>query len=155
MNSKYKLAMVIAAVALISAATAGAATWWMAAPRPTAAHDVAPKKAESPKKPTKYVTLDKVIVMLRHGPNETETHYLAADLVLAALDDKEKATKDHLPLLRSIAVRSLAGFTMQVASGMTVEQYADHLNKSFNASYAKEQLEKPFSEVMIGKLVIE
>ena len=72
MNSKYKLAMVIAAVALISAATAGAATWWMAAPKPNAAHDLAPKKAESSRKPTKYVTLDKVIVMLRHGPNETE-----------------------------------------------------------------------------------
>ena len=35
------------------------------------------------------------------------------------------------------------------------EQYAAELNKVFNANYAKENHIKPFSEVMVGKLIIE
>jgi flagellar FliL protein len=93
--------------------------------------------------------------MLRRSPGDTEAHYLSADLVLATTDDHERHAKEHLPLLRSIAVRALSGYTLPVASNMTVEQYADHLNKTFNASYARERTDKPFSEVMIGKLIIE
>jgi flagellar FliL protein len=154
MNSKTKLMIAFAGVALVSAAAAGGAAWWFAA-MPAGPAGAEPKKIEVSKKPAKYVTLDKVIVMLRRGPNDTEAHYLSADLVLATTDDKERHAKEHLPLLRSIAVRALSGYTLPVASSMTVEQYADHLNKTFNASYAQERMEKPFSEVMIGKLIIE
>jgi flagellar FliL protein len=93
--------------------------------------------------------------MLRRAPNEAEAHYLAAELVLATDEEKEKMTKEHLPFLRSLTVSALSGYTMQSASALTVEQYAQLLNKSFNASYAKERMEKPFHEVMIGKLIIE
>jgi flagellar FliL protein len=150
-----KLIISIAAVALLSAAAAGGAAWWLL-PKPQAVGRQ-PKKveAEIDKKPLKYITLDKVIVMLRRGPNETEAHYLSADLVLAAPVDKEKHTKEHLPLLRSIAVRALSGYTMATASQMTVEQFAEHLNKTFDASYAQDRIEKPFAKVMIGKLIIE
>jgi flagellar FliL protein len=154
MNNKTKLMMAFAGVALASAAAAGGAAWWYGA-RPAAPAGAAPARVEAPKKPARYVTLDKVIVMLRRGPNDAEAHYLSADLVLATSDDQERHTKEHLPLLRSIAVRALSGYTLAVASGMTVEQYAEQLNKTFNASYARERIEKPFSEVMIGKLIIE
>jgi flagellar FliL protein len=96
-----------------------------------------------------------VIVMLRRGPNEAEAHYLSTDLVLATDEERERRTKEHLPLLRSIAVRTLSGYSLPDASAMTVEQYAALLNKTFDASYAKENHLKPFSEVMIGKLIIE
>ena len=92
--------------------------------------------------------------MLRRGPEES-THYLSADLVLATTAKKEKETKEHLPLLRSLAVRTLSGYTMTDASAMTVEKYAAALNASFNANYEHEHTDKPFSEVMIGKLIIE
>jgi flagellar FliL protein len=157
MNSKTKMIIAFAGVALLSAAAAGSAAWWLA-PKPAApaaGTAAEPKKAEVSKKPAKYVTLDKVIVMLRRGPNDAEAHYLSADLVLATTEDKEKHTKEHLPLLRSIAVRALSGYTLPVASAMTVEQYAEQLNKTFDASYASERLDKPFSQVMIGKLIIE
>jgi flagellar FliL protein len=153
MNSKTKIIIGFAGVALVSGLAAGGAAWWFA--RPAAPEGAEPKKLEISKKPAKYVTLDKVIVMLRRAPNDAEAHYLSADLVLATTDDKEKHTKEHLPLLRSIAVRALSGYTLSTASNMTVEQYADQLNKTFNASYAQEHMEKPFSEVMIGKLIIE
>ncbi|MFL6675091.1 MAG: flagellar basal body-associated FliL family protein [Massilia sp.] len=147
--------MTVAAVALLSAAAAGATAWWLL-PKPQAVgHEPKKLEADADKKALKYITLDKVIVMLRRGPNETEAHYMSADLVLATPLDKERHTKEHLPLLRSIAVRALSGYTMAAASQMTVEQFAEQLNKTFNASYAKDRIEKPFSEVMIGKLIIE
>ena len=148
-----KLIIAFAGVALASAAAAGTAIWYMTPTQGASAE--APKKVAPQKKPAKYVTLDKVIVMLRRAPNEPVAHYLAADLVLATTDKQEKETKEHLPLLRSIAVSALSAHTLAEASNMTVDQYAAKLNQTFDASYAAENREKPFSEVMIGKLIIE
>jgi flagellar FliL protein len=151
-----KMIIAIAGAVIVSAAGAGGAVWWFM-PKPAVA--AGPRKAEADKpregKPLKYVTLDKVIVMLRRGPDENDTHYLSTDLVLSTEASKEKETKENLPLLRSLAVRTLSAYTMKEASGMTVEQYADQLNKSFDANYDHEHTEKPFVQVMIGKLIIE
>jgi flagellar FliL protein len=155
--SKMKMIIAIAGAVIVSAAGAGGAVWWFM-PKPAAAAGAA-RKAEQDKprdgKPVKYVTLDKVIVMLRRGPEDTDTHYLSTDLVLSTEVSKEKETKENLPLLRSLAVRTLSAYTMKEAANMTVEQYADQLNKSFDANYEHEHTEKPFVQVMIGKLIIE
>ncbi|MBD8543528.1 MAG: flagellar basal body-associated FliL family protein [Massilia sp.] len=148
---KSKLIIAIAAVAVLAAAAAGGAMWYTST---TAGAAVAAKPAPETKL-TKYVTLDKVIVMLRRAPAEQATHYLSVDLVLATTAADEKATKEQLPLLRSIVVSALSARTMTEASAMTVDQYAAELNKVFNANYAKENHIKPFSEVMVGKLIIE
>ena len=95
------------------------------------------------------------IVMLRRAPNEAAAHYLSVDLVLATNAELEKEAKEHLPLLRSIVVSALSTHTLAEANAMTVDQYAALLNKTFNANYEKENHEKPFSEVMVGKLIIE
>jgi flagellar FliL protein len=154
--SKMKTIIAIAGAVILSAAGAGGAVWWFM-PKPATAAGAEKKEAEKPKeaKPVKYVTLDKVIVMLRRAPNEAESHYLSTDLVLATSPEKEKETKENLPLLRSLAVRTLSNYTMAEASTMTVEKYAEQLNHSFNANYAHTHAEKPFEEVMIGKLIIE
>lgn len=149
---KAKLIIAFAGVALAAAAAAGGAMWYMK-PAPSAGA-VAAKPAPE-KSLTKYVTLDKVIVMLRRAPNEQAAHYLSVDLVLATKPEDEKTTKEHLPLLRSIVVSALSARTLAEASSMTVDQYAAELNKTFNASYEKENHVKPFTEVMIGKLIIE
>jgi flagellar FliL protein len=153
---KMKTIIAIAGAVIISAAGAGGAVWWFM-PKPAAAAGAEKKAAEKPRdaKPVKYVTLDKVIVMLRRGPNEADTHYLSTDLVLATSPDKEKETKENLPLLRSLVVRTLSNYTMAEASSMTVDKYAEQLNRSFNASYEQNHAERPFEEVMIGKLIIE
>lgn len=161
MNSKLKMILGVVAIVLVSAGAAGGAMWWMksqeaasgAPGAPLAAH--AETKKEKSGKPVKYVTLDKVIVMLKRGPNETTTHYLSTDLVLATDEEGEKPTKEHLPLLRAVAVRALSSYTLAEASAMSVEQVAAQLNKTFNANYASEEREKPFGEVMIGKLIVE
>lgn len=156
MNSKAKLTVAFLAVALLAAGAAGGAMWYLAPANATAkGAKVEEPKKELEKKPAKYVTLDKVIVMLRRAPNEVAAHYLSVDLVLATTAEQEKEAKEHLPLLRSIAVSSLSAHTLAEANAMTVDQYAEQLNKTFNASYEKENHEKPFSEVMIGKLIIE
>ena len=148
---KAKLIIAFAGVAVAAAAAAGGAMWYMnPAPATGAVAKPAPEK-----KPTKYVTLDKVIVMLRRAPNEQAAHYLSVDLVLATTPAEEKEAKEQLPLLRSIAVSALSARTMAEASSMTVDQYAAELNKVFNANYEKENHIKPFSEVMVGKLIIE
>jgi flagellar FliL protein len=151
---KAKLIIAFAGVALAAAAAAGGAMWYMK-PAPAAAAGAVAAKPAPEKKLTKYVTLDKVIVMLRRAPNEAAAHYLSVDLVLATAPEDEKTTKEHLPLLRSIAVSALSARTMAEASSMTVDQYAAELNKTFSASYAKDNQVKPFSEVMVGKLIIE
>lgn len=154
MNSKAKLITAFLGVALLAAGAAGGAMWYLApAQSGKAATADAPKALE--KKPTKYVTLDKVIVMLRRAPNEAAAHYLSVDLVLATNAEQEKEAKEHLPLLRSIVVSALSAHTLSEANAMTVDQYAALLNQTFNASYEKENHVKPFSEVMIGKLIIE
>ena len=148
---KSKLIIAIAAVAVLAAAAGGGAMWYTST---TAGAAVAAKPAPETKL-TKYVTLDKVIVMLRRAPAEQATHYLSVDLVLATTAADEKATKEQLPLLRSIVVSALSARTMAEASAMTVDQYAAELNKVFDANYAKENHIKPFSQVMVGKLIIE
>ncbi|MDB5748915.1 MAG: flagellar basal body protein [Massilia sp.] len=158
MNSKLKMMIGVVGVVLVGAASAGGAMWWMQAQEqavPGAAAKLEPKKKEKSDKPAKYVTLDKVIVMLRRGPNEATTHYLSADLVLTTTVDQEKQAREQLPLLRAVAVRALSAHTLADASSMTVEQFAAQLNKTFDASYASEERDKPFDEVMIGKLIIE
>ena len=57
--------------------------------------------------------------------------------------------------MRSIAVKALSSYSMEKAQTMTVDQFAEQINQAFDASYAKEKAEKPFTEVMIGKLIIE
>ena len=158
MNTKVKLIGGFVLVALLAAGAAGGTMWYLAKPAAGHAEVAEAKPAATPatgKKARRYVTLDKVIVMLRHGPGDADTHYLSADLVIATTEENEKLAKSHLPLMRSIAVSTLSGFSMDKAQAMTVEQYAEQINKAFTASYEREQMEKPFSEVMVGKLIIE
>lgn len=151
--SKKKLIIALVAVAVLVGGGIGGAMWFLA--KPAAPGSAAAKPAPEKKEEPKYVTLEKVIVMLRRGEGESDSHYLSVDLVLTTSEKKEKLTKEHLPLLRSIAVRALSNYTMAKASSMTVDQYAEQISHAFEAHYVKENAEKPFSEVMIGKLIIE
>jgi flagellar FliL protein len=162
-NVKLILAMVLAC--LLCAASAGGAAWWFlrtaakpAAAAPGTAGHAAPAvapEAQVEHKEYKYITLDKVIVMLRRTPGEAVSHYLSADLVIATSDKQEKETKEHLPMLRSVAVQALSAFPMAKAETMTVDQFAVEINRAFAASYARNGKERPFANVMIGKLIIE
>ncbi|SCK17544.1 flagellar basal body-associated protein FliL [Vogesella sp. LIG4] len=120
--------------------------------------DARPARHEAPVvevKDYKYVSLDKVIVMLRDHAGAPLNHYLAVDLVFRTSGDDEAMTKEHLPLLRSIALRALSAYPMDQARLMNIDQFAAALNKAFSAAYQREGRPKPFTEAMIGKLIIE
>jgi flagellar protein FliL len=151
-----KLVLIVAAVLLVGAGAAGGAVWYLkgsAAAPDKAGKSVAEEK--KPAEPMKYLTIDKVIVMLRRQPGDTVPHYMSADLVISTTLKQEKEAKEALPLLRSVAVRALSALPMEKASMMTIDQFVEELNKAYDEAYAKEQRERPFQQVMIGKLILE
>lgn len=156
MKKNFKLILVVALVGLLAAAAAGGAVWWTLSHKAAdgAKHEAAAPKQE-PAPDYKYVTLDKVLVMLRGRGGEAISHYMAVDVVFKALPENEKRTKEHLPLLRTVAVKALSTYTMDAAQAMTVAQFAEVLNKAYRESYAAERREPPFAEALIGKLIIE
>lgn len=165
--NNLKLVIAFVLVCLLGAGIAGGAAWWYLRPAPAAttpaaaaaagaaSASAAAATAHADHKNYKYITLDKVIVMLRRSPGEAVSHYLSADLVIATSEDKERLTKDHLPMLRSVAVQALSAYPMAKAEAMTVDQFAAEINRAFTDSYAKDGKERPFANVMIGKLIIE
>lgn len=142
---------------LIASAGAAVAWWGLRASQPaeTIAEKAAAEKAAAEKYPAKYVSLEKVIVMLRHEVGDPTSHYMAVDLVFKTAEKQEKLTRDHLPLLRSVAVRALSTLTPGKAGAMSVDELAAEVNRAYVESYAAENRDKPFSDVMIGKLIIE
>src|SRR5437868_5788007 len=146
-----KLIIVVALAGLSSVAVGGAATWWMlkphlqgkggaqaaevgAAPTSGAQGGVATQQAPvvTDTRAYRYISLDKVIVMLRNTAGEPVSHYLALDLVFMSPNESEKVTRDHLPLLRSVAVKALSQLTMETASHLTVEQLTQQINEAYS-----------------------
>ncbi|MBY0237922.1 MAG: flagellar basal body-associated FliL family protein [Burkholderiaceae bacterium] len=156
MNKKLVIAVV--AVMLLGGGVAGGTWWYLSKKAPAAEHGKEAKHEEAKPantEPPKYITVEKVIVMLRRSEGESVTHYLSADLVVATTAKQEKECKEHLPLLRSVAVKALSALPMAKASTMSIDQFSEELNKAFEETYARDKREKPFSEVMIGKLIVE
>jgi flagellar FliL protein len=159
-NMKVIIAIVLAVV--VGGAVAGGAVWYMSKGGEAPAADAKDAKKKPEKKeekksgePPKYLTVDKVVVMLKHQPDENVTHYLSADLVVSTSAKREKEAKETLPMLRSVAVKTLSNLPMATARVMTIDQFAAELNKAFDHEFEEEGREKPFDEVMIGKLIVE
>lgn len=158
-----KIIIIFAAVAVLAAGVAGGAVWFMSSrggeEHAADAKDARKKPARKEEKksdlPPKYLTVDKVVVMLKHEAGDTVTHYLSADLVVATDAKREKETKETLPMLRSVAVKTLSNLPMASARVMTIDQFAGELNKAFDQEFENEGRDKPFDEVMIGKLIVE
>lgn len=153
-----KMVLIVAAVLLLGAGAAGGAVWYLMGSKAAPAGTAQAAKASEEKKPgepLKYLTIDKVIVMLRRQPGDTVPHYMSADLVISTTLKQEKEAKEALPLLRSVAVRALSALPMEKAAMMTIDQFVEELNKAYDEAYAKEQRERPFQQVMIGKLILE
>ena len=156
-NMKIIIAFVL--VAVFGAAVAGGAVWYMSRGNDAVADSKDKKAVKKEEKksdqPPKYLTVDKVVIMLKRQPADAVTHYLSADLVVATDAKREKETKETLPMLRSVAVKTLSNLPMASAKVMTIDQFAGELNKAFDHEFEEEGREKPFDEVMIGKLIVE
>jgi len=172
MKTNVRLIGIVVLVAALAAAGAAGAVWWKLggghaadAKADKADKGVANAKGVQADKavPTevkpgpdyKYVMLDKVLVMLRGRSGEAVAHYMAIDIVFKSLPDQEKRAKEHLPLLRTVAVKALSNYSLEAAQSLGVGQVAEALNQAFKDSYAAEGHEPPFAEALIGKLIIE
>jgi flagellar protein FliL len=152
MKKSLKIIVFVLVGLLLVAGSGGGVWWWMQRKAPTG--DAAVAKPAFDKQEYKYLSLDKVIVML-HGGMDAQSHYLAVDLVFKMVLEKERKVKEDLPLLRSIAVMALSKYPLEKASAMTVEQLAADINAAYVASYKHDNYEMPFVEAMISKLIIE
>lgn len=138
-----RIALVALLTALLVAGAGGAAFWWWqgrAAPSPV---------REAPK-PARYVSLEKVVVMLKGAPG-AEPHYMAVDLVFRSDEEGEARVKAQLPYLKSLAVRTLSRLTLDQAQAMSVDDY----HRLLARSYAAMDGERAFGEVMLSKLIVE
>lgn len=152
MKKSLKIIVFVLVGLLLLAGSGGAVWWWLQRKAPAA--EAAAEKPAFDKQEYKYLSLDKVIVMLRGGV-DAQSHYLALDLVFKSTVEKEHKVKSDLPLLRSIAVLDLSKYSLEMASEMTVEQLAQKINAAYVASYKNDNHEMPFVEAMISKLIIE
>ena len=155
-----KIVAAVLGVTVVAVGLGAGTTWWlMKGGNAIATADAAPAPNEQElpfdDRVFKYVSLEKVIVMLRGVEGEPAPHYLALDLVFKTPEDDERAAREQLPLLRSVAVKELSTLTMDRAGRMTVEELTDQVTKAFAARYAKDRTERPFVDVMIGKLIVE
>jgi flagellar FliL protein len=149
---KSKLVIGAAGGLLVLTAAGAGAWWWLHSPL-RARFEA--KAAEPDTRAYKYVSLDKIIVMLRKPTGDATSHYIALDLVFKTPAESEEAMREQLPLLRSVAVRDLSGVTMEDINHFTIDELTRHINKAFGQSYPTNHAGKPFTEAMIGKLIVE
>jgi len=148
MNKKTKIMLIAASVLVLAAAAGGGYYAWA---RPAGSKPVAAK----PSIEYKYVSLDKVLVMLRGENGEAVPHYMALDLVFKVMPEEEAHTKAHLPLLRTIAVKAMSVNTVKSAMSMSIDQVAQSLNTAYVQAYRDDGHKPPFVEALVGKLIIE
>lgn len=146
---KNKVAVFIVLGLILAAGVGGAVAYYFK-------QDSTPKVAKPVLVEYKFATVDKIIVMLRNDDGSSlSTHYIAMDLVFRTSKEKEADIKNHLPFLKSTAVRVLSHLDLNKANKMTIEDYHTLLNKEFATAYVSVGSEKPFSDVMVSKLIVE
>ncbi|WP_116810652.1 flagellar basal body-associated FliL family protein [Steroidobacter cummioxidans] len=155
-----KIVAALVGVAVVAVGIGVGATWWLMKGGSAIASAEAAPVPEEELPPVddriyKYVSLEKVIVMLRGVEGEPAPHYLALDLVFKTPEKQERIAREQMPLLRSVAVKELSTLTMDRAGKMTVEELTATMNKAFSDRYARDRQERPFVDVMIGKLIVE
>lgn len=146
---KNKVAVFIVLGLILAAGVGGAVAYYFK-------QDSKPEVAKAVLVEYKFATVDKIIVMLRNDDGSSlSTHYIAMDLVFRTSKEKEADIKNHLPFLKSTAVRVLSHLDLNKANKMTIEDYHTLLNKEFATAYVAVGSEKPFSDVMVSKLIVE
>lgn len=151
------IVLVVFIIALLGGG--GGVFWWMHKQNAAAGKNTAAPVAEVEEvvdeKDLKYLTLEKCIVMLRQDDGTASSHFLMVDLVFKIKKDREELVKEQLPYLRSLTVGILSRLTVQKAGAMSTEQYRQLLRLAFKNAYAASHQDKPYLDVLIGKLIIE
>lgn len=151
MNSKTLVAILLAVIVLLLAA-GGAGFWWIQQ-QAGSKHSEAVAPVEK-KAPGRFISQEKIIVMLKSATPDSQA-YMSVDLVFRSSDELLPQAKEQLPFMKSIAVRALSNLSREQAASMTVDDFQLLLMQSYTETYRKEQLTRPFSDVLVSKLIVE
>ncbi|WP_459624910.1 flagellar basal body-associated FliL family protein [Burkholderia sp. 3C] len=158
-----KRKLIVIGIVLAAAIAAGVATavlggiWSPGASRAKAPGTAAVSKAAAPAATIRphYVTLERLIVMLRDRVPAAHPHYLSLDLVFGAADTKqEKRLREQQPMLRALAYRTLAGYDVDQVRQMPVDALAAKLKAGYLAAYGTTEA-LPFADVLISKMMVD
>lgn len=151
MDDMKKIIVVTVITALAVLVVAGSIVYWSTGRGASAVR----VKDVSDAQNNRFVSLDKVVVMLRAEETIPEMHYIMVDLVFRTSEKQEADVKGQLPFLKSVAVRSLAQLNLTKATAMSIDDYQQLLDKAYAITFVREGRVRPFSELMVGKLIIE
>ena len=146
--------ILIGIVVLVCAGAAGGAWWWVqqkGGTTPAASAAAVKLDASQPS----YLTLDKIVVMLRPEPDRAQNTYVSVDLVFRTDKAHAKEFKGELPMLKGVAVRTLSKLDVAQAKAMAIEEWTDLLNRDLMAAYEQQLSQRAFDQVMVSRLIIE
>lgn len=151
--NKKSVGIIIGAAVLVCAGVAGGAWWWVQQ-QGTAAPAVSTAAKLDASQPS-YLTLDKIVVMLRPEPERAQNTYVSVDLVFRTDKAHAKEVKGELPMLKGVAVRALSKLEVAQAKAMSIDEWTDLLNRDLMAAYEQQQSRRAFDQVMVSRLIIE
>lgn len=146
---------IIIGVALLVCAGAAGGAWWWVQQQGAATTPVVSTAAKLDASQPSYLTLDKIVVMLRPDPERTQNTYVSLDLVFRTDKSHTKEVKGELPMLKGVAVRTLSKVDVVQAKAMTIDEWTDLLSLDLMAAYEQQQSRRAFDQVMVSRLIIE
>lgn len=146
------IGMIIGVALLVCAGAAIGAWWWVQQAAGGAKTAQAVKLDAS--QPS-YLTLDKIVVMLRPEPDRVQNTYVSVDLVFRTDKVNAKEFKGELPMLKGVAVRSLSKLDVTQAKNMAIEEWTDLLSRDLMGAYEQQPNRRVFDQVMVSRLIIE
>jgi flagellar protein FliL len=146
---------IIVGLALLLCVGAAAGAWWWVQQQSGGAADKAAPTVQLDASQPNYLTLDKIVVMLRPEPDRTHNTYVSVDLVFRTDKTHAKAFKGELPMLKGVAVRTLSKLDVAQARNMAIEEWTDLLSRDLMAAYEQHLSPRMFDQVMVSRLIIE
>lgn len=105
-------------------------------------------------KPQKFIEVKNVVVTLQTA--EHEQHYLLMDLAFATSDKEGQQKVNELsPVLRGTTVSLLSTIDYDALREMPMDTLRQKLLAAYTARFTKLQTEKPFTDVIISKMVYQ
>lgn len=146
--------IIIGVALLVCVGAAGGAWWWVQQQSAAAPTQTARMAKLDPSQPN-YLTLDKIVVMLRPEPDRQQNTYVSVDLVFRTDKAHAKEFKGELPMLKGVAVRTLSKLDVHQAKAMAIEEWTDLLSRDLISAYEQQPSPRVFDQVMVSRLIIE
>ncbi|MFK3663348.1 flagellar basal body-associated protein FliL [Scandinavium sp. NPDC088450] len=105
-------------------------------------------------KPQKFIEVKNVVVTLQTAAHQQ--HYLQMDLAFATSDEEgQKEVNELSPVLRGTTVTLLSAMDYDALREMPMDTLRQKLLAAYTARFIKLQTEKPFTDVIISKMVYQ